>query len=162
MGSGRGHHVAESFDNIDHDHLLRAIGDVPGRGLIKQWLKAGVMEDGAFHATEVGTPQGGVISPLLLNVALHGMEAALGVTRNKQGRIIGKRAVVRYADDFVVFCESQEDATTVVHILTEWLGARGLSLSPEKTRIVHITEGFDFLGFNIAIVHAPGSSEGVG
>jgi len=67
--------------------------------LIRQWLKAGVVEDGATHATPQGTPQGGVISPLLLNVALHGMEATLGVTRNKQGRIIGKRAVVRYADD---------------------------------------------------------------
>ena len=150
--------IKGAFDNICQDFLLETIGEVPGRELIRQWLKAGVVEDGAIHATPQGTPQGGVISPLLLNVALHGMEAALGVTRNKQGRIIGKRAVVRYADDFVVFCESQEDATTVVHILTEWLGARGLSLSPEKTRIVHITEGFDFLGFNIRHYAAPGTT----
>jgi RNA-directed DNA polymerase len=92
-----------------------------------------------------------VISPLLLNIALHGMEAALDVTFNKRGQIDGsKRAVVRYADDFVVFCETEEDAFDVKdRILPDWLAERGLSLSPEKTRVVHLTEGFDFLGFNI-------------
>jgi len=107
------------------------------------------MEDGVFHPTEAGTPQGGVISPLLANIALHGMEKALGVKYDNRGQICGNRAVVRYADDFVVFCESKEDAEVSVQILTEWLAKRGLTLSPEKTRIVHITEGFDFLGFNV-------------
>ena len=69
--------IKGAFDNIDHDFLLKAIGETPGRELIRQRLKAGVMEDGGYHATEMGTPQGGVISPLLLNIALHGMEAAL-------------------------------------------------------------------------------------
>src|SRR5271170_3792643 len=78
---------------------------------------------------------GGAISPLLLNIALHGMEAALGVKHDSQGTSIGKRAVVRYADDFVVFCESQEDALVVTdRILPDWLAQRGLSLSAEKTR----------------------------
>ena len=95
---------------------------------------------------------------MLLNIALHGLEAALGVTHDSQGIIDGKRAVVRYADDLVVFCESREDATAVVHILTEWLRVRGLSLSPEKTRIVHLTEGFDFLGFNVRHYEAPGTT----
>src|SRR5947209_10845602 len=90
----------------------------------------------------------GVISPLLLNIALHGMEAALGVRHDTQGTSIGKRAVVRYADDFVVFCESQEDALVVRdRILPDWLAQRGLSLSAEKTRLVQLTEGFDFLSF---------------
>jgi RNA-directed DNA polymerase len=141
--------IKGAFDNINQDHLLRAIGDVPGRELLKQWLKAGVMEGGAFQATTQGTPQGGVISPLLWNIALHGMEAALGVTHDYSGTINGKRAVVRYADDFVVFCESQEDATTALHVLTRWLRLRGLTLSAEKTRIVHLSDGFDFLGFNV-------------
>jgi len=141
--------IKGAFDNIGHDFLLRTLDEVPGRELIRQWLKAGVMEDGAFHATETGTPQGGVISPLLLNVALHGMEAALDV-RLKRGTIQGKRAVVRYADDFVVFCESEEDARRVRDkILPSWLAERGLILSGEKTRIVHLTEGFDFLGFTV-------------
>jgi len=78
---------------------LTALGDVPGKALIKQWLKAGYLEDGRYHDAPSGTPQGGVISPLLLNVALHGMEAALGVRHDAQGTSIGKRAVVRYADD---------------------------------------------------------------
>ena len=91
-----------------------------------------------------------MISPLLLNVALHGMEAALGVRHDSQGTSIGKRAVVRYADDFVVFCENQEDALAVRdRILPDWLAKRGLSLSPEKTRLVQLTEGFDFLSFNV-------------
>jgi RNA-directed DNA polymerase len=148
--------IKGAYDNINHDFLLSALGEAPGRELVRQWLKAGVMEDGAFQATEAGTPQGGVISPLLLNVALHGMEATLGVKRNRKGEVVGKRAVVRYADDFVVFCESQEDALMVKNqILPPWLAERGLSLSEEKTRIVHLTEGFDFLGFNVKHYPAP-------
>ena len=142
--------IAGAFDNISQEFILKALGDVPGKALIKQWLKAGYLEDGRYHDTPRGTPQGGVISPLLLNIALHGMEAALGVKHDGQGTSIGKRAVVRYADDFVVFCESQEDALVVRdRILPDWLAKRGLSLSEEKTRIVHLTEGFDFLSFNI-------------
>jgi RNA-directed DNA polymerase len=102
-----------------------------------------------FHATEQGTPQGGVISPLLANIALHGMEEAIGVTYSSQGTISGKRAVVRYADDFVCFCETKHDAEQVQQILVGWLKERGLTLSEEKTRIVHLTEGFDFLGYNV-------------
>ena len=71
---------------------------------------------------------------------------ALGVRFNTQGETLGNRAVVRYADDFVVFCESREDAERVVDLLKEWLATRGLRLSEAKTRIVHLTEGFDFLG----------------
>jgi len=92
---------------------------------------------------------------LLLNIALHGMEAALGVRYNAQGYLISSRAVVRYADDLVVFCESKQDAEAVVKLLTDWLQQRGLALSAEKTRIVHLTEGFDFLGFTIRQYKAP-------
>jgi RNA-directed DNA polymerase len=152
--------IKGAFDNINQEFLLRTLGGVPGRELIRQWLQAGIMEDGAFHETPAGTPQGGVISPLLLNVALHGMEAALGVIRGFRGKIVGKRAVVRYADDFVVFCESKEDAERVKDVLLPpWLAERGLSLSPEKTRIVHLTEGFDFLGFNVRHYEAPKTSK---
>src|SRR6266550_3466295 len=147
--------IRGAFDNISHDYLLKAIGPVPGKELIKQWLKAGYVEHGEFHATEQGTPQGGVASPLLANIALHGMEEAIGVTYDYRGQLIGKRAVVRYADDFVCFCETREDAEQVQKILVEWLKERGLALSEEKTRIVHLTEGFDFLGFNIRHYPAP-------
>src|SRR5260370_10662436 len=88
--------IKGAFDNISHNYLLKAIGSVPGRELIKQWLKAGYIEEEMFNATEQGTPQGGVISPLLANIALHGMEEAIGVTYNSKGIISGKRAVVRY------------------------------------------------------------------
>lgn len=150
--------IKGAFDNISHDYLLKTIGRVPGHGLIKQWLKAGYVDENVFYETEAGTPQGGVISPLLANIALHGMENAIGVKHNNRGEIIGKRAVVRYADDFVCFCETKEDAEQVRQMLVEWLKERGLTLSEEKTRIVHLTEGFDFLGFNIRHYPAPQTS----
>jgi len=141
--------IKGAFDNINHEFLLKTIGMFSGRELIKQWLKAGYMEYGRIHETESGTPQGGVISPLLANIALHGMEEALGIRYDNWGRNQSKRAIVRYADDFVVFCESREDAEEVIGVLKEWLRERGLELSKEKTRISHLTEGFNFLGFNI-------------
>jgi len=143
--------IKGAFDNIGHEPLQRIIGFASGRELVRQWLKAGVIEDGSWKATDQGTPQGGVISPLLANIALHGMEEALGIRRGYKGRPNWKnrRSVVRYADDFVVFCESKEDAERAADELAIWLGQRGLEPSAEKTRIVHIREGFDFLGFNI-------------
>jgi RNA-directed DNA polymerase len=144
--------IKGAFDNINQAFLLNMLGQFSSRELIKQWLKAGYVEAGHLHSTQTGTPQGGVISPLLLNIALHGMEVALGVKYKKrqQGEaVISNRAVVRYADDFVVFCETQEDALICADILMKWLQERGLSLSAEKTRVAHLSEGFDFLGFNI-------------
>jgi len=144
--------IKGAFDNIAHAYVLDAIGEVPGKELIKQWLKAGYVEHKSWHPTEAGTPQGGVISPLLANIALHGMEEVLGIRyrHQKDGeRNEGSRALVRYADDFVVLCESREEAEQVMDILKEWVAIRGLTLSEDKTRIVHLTEGFDFLGFNI-------------
>jgi RNA-directed DNA polymerase len=109
------------------------------------------VDKNVFYETETGTPQGGVLSPLLANIALHGMEGFLckDIINPRTKQIRNTRAMVRYADDFVVFCESKEDAEQVKENLTQWLDKRGLSLANEKTRIVHLTEGFDFLGFNI-------------
>jgi RNA-directed DNA polymerase len=151
--------ITGAFDNIDHQHLLKTIGDAPGRELIKQWLKAGYMETGTWHSTDTGTPQGGVISPLLANIALHGMDDVLGVTvRNIGGSksITSNIAVVRYADDFVVACTTREEAEQAIDKLTPWLADRGLHLSEAKTRIIHINDGFDFLGFNIRQYTTPG------
>src|SRR6266446_10490757 len=152
--------IRGAFDNISHEYLLTTIGRVPGCELIKQWLKAGYVDQGVFHETEAGTPQGGVISPLLANIALHGMEEALGIKHRKRGELDSNRAVVRYADDFCVFCESQEDAQAVKRILTDWLSKRGLVLSAEKTNIVHLTEGFNFLGFNIRLYRVSNTKTG--
>src|SRR5882724_11803957 len=147
--------IKGAFDNVSHTTLLNALGPCPGRGLLTQWLKAGYLEQGLFHKTPTGVPQGGVVSPVLLNVALHGMEAALGVKYDKRGQLIGSRAVVRYADDAVVFCESREDAKQACSTLAHWLKTRGLTLSAEKTQIVHLRKGFDFLGFHIRHYPAP-------
>ncbi len=142
--------IKGAFDNIAHETVQKAINNFPARGLVKQWLKAGYMEDNVYHDTTAGTPQGGVISPLLANIALHGMEKPLGITRDKHGWLrYSKRAVIRYADDFVVLCETQEDALQAQEDLKTWLAERGLTLSEDKTRIVHLDDGFDFLGFNI-------------
>jgi RNA-directed DNA polymerase len=87
--------IRGTFDNISDDYLLKTIGPVPGKELIKQWLKAGYVEQGTFHATQQGTPQGGVVSPRLANSAFHGMEEAIGVKYDSRGQLIGKRTVVR-------------------------------------------------------------------
>ena len=133
------------------------------RGLIHAWLKAGVVEKERFERTEMGTPQGGVISPLLANIALHGMETAVGISYHKHGTswdMKGKRALVRYADDFVIFTETKEDALAAKQVISDWLQKRGLTLSQEKTKVCHLTEGFDFLGFNIR--HYPVSNTRTG
>ena len=150
--------IEGAFNNIGHSALLQAIGNFPARELIKQWLKAGYVEDEMLHPTDAGVPQGGVVSPLLLNVALHGMEQALGTYYTPKGVLRGTYAVVRYADDLAVLCPTQEKAVEARDILSQWLGCRGLRLSDEKTHIRHLRDGFDFLAFNIRHYPAPNSS----
>lgn len=146
--------LAAAFDHVEHDRLLDQLGSFPARKQVEQWLKAGVVDRGRFAPTEEGTAQGGVISPLLLNVALHGMEQAAGV-RYLAGTHVGHTApgspvVVRYADDLVAMCHSRAQAEQVKARLADWLAPRGLAFNEDKTRIVHLeTEGFDFLGFHI-------------
>jgi len=101
-----------------------------------------------------GTPQGGVISPVLMNVALHGLEEAAGVRYRMSGARVGdlqpgSPAVIRYADDLVALCHSQEQARQVKARVAAWLAPRGLAFNEDKTRIVRLDEGFDFLGFNV-------------
>ncbi len=147
--------LASAFDKIDHDHLLASIGSFPARDMIRGWLKAGVFEAGkGFAPTVEGTPQGGVISPCLLNVALHGLEEAAGVRYKTSGIRAGDTkpgspVAVRYADDVVVLCHSQQQAEHVRARLAEWLAPRGLAFNEDKTKIVHLDEGFGFLGFDI-------------
>jgi RNA-directed DNA polymerase len=150
--------IEGAFDNIGHAALLRALGNFPARGLIQQWLTAGYVEDELWHPTATGVPQGGVISPLLLNVALHGMEHALGISYTSRGTLRGRYALVRYADDLAILCPTQEEAIEAKDLLAQWLRGRGLRLSEAKTHIRHLTEGFNFLGFNIRHYPAPQSS----
>jgi RNA-directed DNA polymerase len=143
-----------AFDKIDHAFLLGQLGTFPARDMIAGWLKAGVFEAGrGFAPTEEGVPQGGIISPLLLGVALHGLEDAAGVrhltspSREGHTRPDSPVAVV-YADDFVICCHSRQQAEGIRAKLAGWLAGRGLALNEDKTRIVRLTEGFDFLGWN--------------
>jgi RNA-directed DNA polymerase len=142
------------FDNIDHNHLLNLIDGKIAKSTIKQWLKAGIMENQEFQPSDIGTPQGGIISPLLANTALDGMETYLYNELRKKGYKAwvlqqNKVRIVRYADDFVVMHTDREVIEDSKLIIAKWLKERGLELSEEKTKIVHSTEGFDFLGFNI-------------
>src|SRR6266700_8064740 len=146
--------LAGAFDKISHEHLLEMLGGFPANGMVAGWLKAGIFEAGkGFAPTEEGTPQGGVISPLLLNIALHGLEEAAGVryhTGNYAGTVrAGCPALTRYADDLVVCCHSRQQAEQVKARLAGWLEPRGLAFNEAKTRIVPLSEGFDFLGFNL-------------
>src|SRR5258705_6654054 len=140
--------LAAAFDRIDHDRLLAAIGSFPARDMIREWLKAGVFEAGkGFAPTVEGTPQGGVISPCLLNVALHGLEEAAGVRYETSGPRSGETkprspGLIRYADDVAVLCLTQEQAGQVKARLAEGLGPPGPGLNPAKSRIVHPRHGF--------------------
>jgi RNA-directed DNA polymerase len=142
--------LASAFDKVDHDLLLATLGGFPAREQIRAWLKAGMVEQGRYASTEEGTPQGGVISPLLLNIVLHGMEHAAGVRYRRRGNTVpGTPVLVRYADDLVALCHSSEQAEQVRQRLSEWLAPKGLTFNDAKTRIVHTMDGFDFLGFNV-------------
>jgi RNA-directed DNA polymerase len=145
--------LTAAFDTIDHDYLLAKLGAFPGRKMIRCWLKAGVFEkDNGFTTKDEGVPQGGVISPLLLNVALHGLEEAAGVRYEASDPARTKRgcpALVVYADDMVALCHTQAQAEQVKARMAEWLSPRGLSFNEAKTRIVTLEDGFDFLGFTI-------------
>jgi RNA-directed DNA polymerase len=151
--------LAAAFDKISHDRLLSAIGSFPAREMIRDWLKAGVLEPGkGFAPTGEGTPQGGVISPLLMNVALHGLEEAAGVRYQTAGVHAGETKpgspiLVRYADDLVVLCNSQEQAEQIKAQLAGWLTPRGLAFNEGKTKIVPLSQGFDFLGYNVRRYH---------
>ncbi len=131
--------IKGAFDNISHDYILKAIGKIPGRELVKQWLKAGYVENEIFNATKSGVPQGGVISPLLANIALDGLEQLCR----------GRFGFIRYADDFVVTARRREDLELLKPRIENWLKQRGLELNSAKTQIVSIDYGFNFLGFNV-------------
>jgi RNA-directed DNA polymerase len=139
------------FDNIAHESILKQLGNFPRKDLIKGWLKAGYILNGKFNPTDTGTPQGGVISPLLANIGLHGLETFIKTTnqvKTKWGDITFPLGVVRYADDFIVTAKDKGSLEKAQIQIQQWLSERGLELSTEKTRITSIEEGFDFLGFH--------------
>lgn len=141
--------IRSCFDRISHAWLLV---NIPlEKAMLCKWLKAGYMEQGIFYPTEEGTPQGGIISPVLANMALDGLERYLRqhLPRTWQGESV-KVNLVRFADDFIITGCSRELLETRVRPLVEqFLAERGLELSTEKTVITHISEGFEFLGQNI-------------
>ncbi len=146
--------IAGCFDNISHEALVEKLHTYPAmRQLIKAWLKAGIMEGVEFAKTEKGTPQGGPLSPLLANVALHGMETI--VEKGQKGRNVEKPVLIRYADDFVLLHSDEKKLQTAVEAIKEHLTDMGLELKPSKTRWTHTLTpyqgnvGFDFLGFQV-------------
>jgi group II intron reverse transcriptase/maturase len=139
--------IEQFFDRLDHQQLMaalrRRISDGEILRLIYRWLKAGYLADGQYYDTEQGSPQGGVLSPLLANVYLHGFDQAQLTQKQFVGRL------TRYADDFVIQCGSAQQAARALEWVQEQLRRLGLRLHPEKTRVVNDREaGFDFLGFH--------------
>jgi RNA-directed DNA polymerase len=143
--------IEKCFDRIAREPLEKKLKAVrPIAQLVHNWLRAGVLDKGIYLFPEAGVPQGGVISPLLCNVALHGFEHAM-CSISQRYRI----AVIRYADDLVILCEDLETLLQVKQAAETWLAEVGLRLKPSKTRVTHTLNeheghvGFDFLGFNI-------------
>jgi len=140
--------IRNFFGEIDHERLLslveERVSDRRVLKLLRQWLRAGVMEEGVRSETVTGTPQGGVISPLLANIYLHAFDRAWAEH--------GTGELIRYCDDFVVLCETREQAEQGQERVTAILGELGLELHPDKTRVVDLREGkegFDFLGCHL-------------
>lgn len=130
------------FDNIAHESILKMIDSHPKKELIKGWLKVGFIDSGVHNPTDTGTPQGGVISPLLANIGLHGLEElikSVKLPKTKWGRR-PQLGFIRYADDFVVTAKDKQNLEDVLILIKQWLKERGLEISDEKTRIVHIDE----------------------
>jgi RNA-directed DNA polymerase len=138
--------IQSCFDEISHEWLLDHIP--MDRTILRKWLKAGLIEQDVYHPTTAGTPQGGIISPALMNLTLDGLEPLLG---KHFPRHSGKQVnLVRYADDFIITGKRKEILENeVTPLIVEFLKERGLKLSENKTRITHIAEGFDFLGKHI-------------
>lgn len=123
------------------DRVAEEVADGNILRLIEKFLAAGVMDNGVFKPTTIGTPQGGVVSPLLANIVLNKLDWRL---EEKGYRF------VRYADDFVVVCETRIEASAALEMVTQVLTELGLSLSPEKTKITSFGKGYDFLGFRLS------------
>lgn len=147
--------IAKCYDRINHKALLEKVNTSPSvRRQLKAWLKAGVMDGGKLFPTEEGVPQGGTISPLLANIALHGLERIVAekFPRTEKHRV---PLLVRYADDLVVFHAERQIIEGCQLLISEWLLKMGLELKPSKTRITHTLKveegkpGFDFLGFHL-------------
>ena len=138
--------IKSCFDEISHQWIL---DNIPmNRTILRKWLKAGYMEDKRLYPTTKGTPQGGIISPTIMNMVLDGLEGELN---RKFPRWKGKKVnYIRYADDFVITASSREVIKDeIIPVVKDFLQIRGLMLSEEKSKITHITEGFDFLSQNI-------------
>ena len=157
--------ISKCFDKINHAKLLEKVNTFPkARRQIRAWLKAGILDKGKTLFPEEGTPQGGICSPLLANIALHGMEERIKEYAAKEMYIkgLGKinrmktLSLIRYADDFIILHQNLNVVLNCQQIIGKWLSEYGLELSQEKTRIVHTLNeyenqkpGFNFLGFNI-------------
>ena len=149
--------IAKCFDRINHKALLEKLNTFPTiRRQVRAWLQAGVMDGGQLFPTSEGTPQGGVISPLLANIALHGLEDEIMKTVRKGITAQKGLTLVRYADDFVVLHKDITVVQRCQQVITEWLKGIGLELKPSKTKLTHTLNkygeenaGFDFLGFTV-------------
>jgi RNA-directed DNA polymerase len=155
------------FDHISHQALLNKLATYPVmRRAIRAWLRAGVMEAGPYSLTQEGTPQGGVVSPLLMNIALDGMEAAV---QSAFPHREGKPSLIRYGDDFVVVHPTLQGVEKAKQLVEAWLTRMGRELKPSKTRITHTLEGdtgFDFLGvrvrqFRVGKTHTGRNTHGI-
>jgi RNA-directed DNA polymerase len=149
--------IRACFDELSHDWLLAHIP--MDKAILRKWLKAGYIEGRVLHPTDAGTPQGGICSPVIANLALDGLEGRLRTTFPRYVWKGGKRScpkvnLIRLADDFVITGATQELLEHEVKPLVEaFLRERGLTLSHEKTVMTHIAEGFDFLGQHLRKYH---------
>lgn len=154
--------ISKCFDTIDHEALLAKLTGSPFQGLIRSWLKAGSISCVGFEESTKGTPQGGIISPLLANIALDGLERMFGIytktgnyySPHRRKGINKDIAIFRYADDFIVLAPSKAIIIEyVIPKVKKFLAGVGLDLNKAKTRVVNVSDGFNFLGFRFQRFH---------
>jgi RNA-directed DNA polymerase len=136
--------IKKCFDRISHSYLMKHT-PICDKHVLKEWLKCGVYENKEIKETNEGTPQGGIISPILCNIALNGLEKRIKENKGESKWI----NVIRYADDLIVTSKKKETLKEIKEEIINFLKERGLELNNEKTKIVKINEGFDYLGFNL-------------
>ena len=142
--------IRSAFDRISHRYIGQRLGNFPARRQIEAWLKAGYLEHEQFFRTTEGTPQGAICSPLVANVALDGLGDLLAQRFPSPGRRTRPYfGYIRYADDLIVTSPDKGRLEAAIPVIQAWLAQRGLELNQDKTRIVHIDDGFNFLGFHL-------------
>jgi RNA-directed DNA polymerase len=137
------------FNNLSKKFLMNQLSNFPAKGLILKWLKAGYLNNCGFHDSSFGTESG--INPLLVNIVFNGVKETISIKKSKNSKVKLAYIFIHYANNFIMICRTKESAIEIKATINYWLKLSGFSLFSDKTRIINLSQGFDFLGFNLRL-----------